>query len=59
LPNTLARGTSPQRAVSRELRLRGEAGRLGIAMPEAYGGQGGNAIEYLIVVEALFRYSQS
>jgi butyryl-CoA dehydrogenase len=36
-----------------------EAGLLGIAMPEAYGGQGGNAIEYLIVVEALFRYSQS
>jgi alkylation response protein AidB-like acyl-CoA dehydrogenase len=36
-----------------------EAELLGIAMPEEFGGKGGNAIEYLIVVEALFRYSQS
>jgi butyryl-CoA dehydrogenase len=32
---------------------------LGVAMPEEYGGSGGGAVEYLIVVEALFRYSQS
>src|SRR5438445_13873126 len=35
------------------------AGLLGIAMPARYGGQGGTAVEYLIVVEALFRHSQS
>lgn len=40
-------------------RRAGEAGLLGIAMPEEYGGRGGGAIEYLIVVEALFRHSQS
>jgi butyryl-CoA dehydrogenase len=28
-------------------------------MPEEYGGKGGGAVEYLIVVEALFRHSQS
>lgn len=32
---------------------------LGIAMPTEYGGQGGGAIEYLVVVEALFRNAQS
>lgn len=37
----------------------GEAGLFGIAMPEEYGGKGGGAIEYLIVVEALFRHAQS
>jgi butyryl-CoA dehydrogenase len=37
----------------------GEAGLFGIAMPEAYGGKGGGAVEYLIVVEALFRHAQS
>jgi alkylation response protein AidB-like acyl-CoA dehydrogenase len=37
----------------------GEAGLFGIAMPEEFGGRGGGAIEYLLVVEALFRYSQS
>ena len=31
----------------------------GVAMPTEYGGQGGGAVEYLIVVEALFRYAQS
>jgi butyryl-CoA dehydrogenase len=36
-----------------------EAELLGIAMPEGFGGKGGSAVEYLIVVEALFRYSQS
>jgi butyryl-CoA dehydrogenase len=36
-----------------------EAGLLGIAMPEEVGGRGGRALEYLIVVEALFRHSQS
>lgn len=37
----------------------GDAGLLGIAMPEEYGGRGGGALEYLIVVEALFRHAQS
>jgi butyryl-CoA dehydrogenase len=37
----------------------GDAGLLGIAMPEKFGGKGGGAVEYLIVVEALFRYAQS
>jgi butyryl-CoA dehydrogenase len=37
----------------------GEAGLFGIAMPEEYGGKGGGAVEYLIVVEALFRHAQS
>jgi alkylation response protein AidB-like acyl-CoA dehydrogenase len=37
----------------------GEAGLFGIAMPEEYGGKGGGAVEYLLVVEALFRHSQS
>ncbi|BBY80202.1 acyl-CoA/acyl-ACP dehydrogenase [Mycolicibacterium pulveris] len=37
----------------------GAEGFLGIAMPTEYGGQGGGAVEYLIVVEALFRYAQS
>ena len=32
---------------------------LGVAMPREFGGQGGGAMEYLIVVEALFRHSQS
>ena len=36
-----------------------EAGLLGVAMPTEYGGQGGGAVEYLITVEALFRFSQS
>jgi butyryl-CoA dehydrogenase len=36
-----------------------EADLLGIAMPEEYGGKGGGAVEYLIVVEALFRHAQS
>ncbi|MUL65903.1 isovaleryl-CoA dehydrogenase [Mycobacterium sp. CBMA 234] len=34
-------------------------GLLGVAMPSEYGGQGGGAMEYLIVVEALFRHAQS
>jgi len=37
----------------------GEAGLFGIAMPTEYGGKGGGAVEYLIVVEALFRHAQS
>jgi butyryl-CoA dehydrogenase len=37
----------------------GAEGMLGIAMPSEYGGQGGGALEYLIVVEALFRHAQS
>jgi alkylation response protein AidB-like acyl-CoA dehydrogenase len=37
----------------------GEAGLLGVAMPKKYGGLGGGAIEYLLVVEALFRQAQS
>lgn len=37
----------------------GAEGLFGIAMPTEYGGQGGGAVEYLIVVEALFRYAQS
>jgi butyryl-CoA dehydrogenase len=37
----------------------GEAGLFGIAMPEQFGGKGGGAVEYLLVVEALFRYAQS
>jgi alkylation response protein AidB-like acyl-CoA dehydrogenase len=36
-----------------------DAGLLGIAMPTKYGGQGGTAVDYLIVVEALFRHAQS
>lgn len=36
-----------------------DAGLLGIAMPREYGGYGGGAVDYLIVVEALFRHSQS
>jgi len=32
---------------------------LGVAMPTEYGGKGGDAIDYLIVVEALFRHAQS
>jgi len=36
-----------------------DADLLGIAMPEEYGGKGGGAVEYLIVVEALFRHAQS
>ena len=34
----------------------GAEGLFGIAMPTEYGGQGGGALEYLIVVEALFAY---
>src|SRR6201998_4928955 len=37
----------------------GAEGLFGVAMPTEYGGQGGGAVEYLIVVEALFRYAQS
>jgi butyryl-CoA dehydrogenase len=37
----------------------GEAGLFGIAMPAQYGGKDGGAVEYLIVVEALFRHAQS
>jgi alkylation response protein AidB-like acyl-CoA dehydrogenase len=37
----------------------GAEGVFGIAMPTEYGVQGGGAGEYLIVVEALFRYAQS
>ena len=37
----------------------GAEGLFGVAMPKEYGGQGGGAVEYLIVVEALFRYAQS
>ena len=36
-----------------------EAGLLAVAIPEDHGGQGGGALEYLLVVEALFRMSQS
>lgn len=36
-----------------------EAGLLAVAIPEEFGGQGGGALEYFIVVEALFRMSQS
>ncbi|BDX33367.1 butyryl-CoA dehydrogenase [Mycobacterium antarcticum] len=36
-----------------------EADLLGVAMPREYGGHGGGAMEYLIVVEALFRHAQS
>jgi alkylation response protein AidB-like acyl-CoA dehydrogenase len=32
---------------------------LGVAMPTQYGGKGGDAVDYLIVVEALFRHAQS
>ncbi|QLL07569.1 acyl-CoA dehydrogenase family protein [Mycobacterium vicinigordonae] len=37
----------------------GAADLLGVAMPKKYGGKGGGAVEYLLVVEALFRYAQS
>src|ERR1700740_1216018 len=37
----------------------GAEGLFGVAMPTQYGGQGGGAVEYLVVVEALFRYAQS
>src|ERR1700741_3037697 len=37
----------------------GAEGLFGIAMPTEYGGQGGGGLEYLIVVEAWFRYAQS
>jgi butyryl-CoA dehydrogenase len=37
----------------------GAEGLFGVAMPTEYGGQGGGAVEYLIVVEALFRHAQS
>lgn len=36
-----------------------DAGLLGVAMPVEYGGQGGTALDYLLVVEALFRNAQS
>jgi butyryl-CoA dehydrogenase len=36
-----------------------DAGLLAVAIPEDEGGQGGGALEYLLVVEALFRMSQS
>lgn len=36
-----------------------DAGLLAVAIPEEHGGQGGGALEYLLVVEALFRMSQS
>lgn len=36
-----------------------EADLLGVAMPREYGGKGGGAVDYLIVVEALFRHAQS
>lgn len=36
-----------------------DAGLLGVSMPREFGGQGGGAVEYLIVVEALFRHAQS
>jgi butyryl-CoA dehydrogenase len=50
------RDEAPYREIFRRA---GEAGLLGIAMPEEWGGAGGGAIEYLIAVEALFRHSQS
>src|SRR2546430_6686211 len=34
-------------------------GLLGVAMPTEYGGQGGGAMEYLIVGGALFRHAQA
>lgn len=37
----------------------GAEGLFGVAMPKEYGGRGGGAVEYLIVVEALFRHAQS
>lgn len=36
-----------------------ELGLLGITMPQEYGGQGGTALDYLIVVEEIFRTSRS
>lgn len=37
----------------------GDAGLLGVAMPTEYGGKGGTALDYLLVVEALFCNAQS
>ena len=47
---------SPYAEVAQSLR---DAGLLGLTMPKKYGGQGLTALDYVIVVEELFRASQS
>ncbi|PBC52117.1 isovaleryl-CoA dehydrogenase [Rhodococcus sp. ACS1] len=47
---------SPYREVTESMR---EAGLLGLTIPTEYGGKGGTALDYVIVVEELFRSSQS
>lgn len=47
---------SPYAEIAQSLR---EAGLLGLTMPVRYGGQGLTALEYVLVVEELFRSSQS
>jgi len=47
---------SPYAAIADSLR---EADLLGLTIPKKYGGQGGTALDYVIVVEELFRTSQS
>jgi butyryl-CoA dehydrogenase len=47
---------SPYAEVTASLR---EAALLGLTIPVEYGGQGGTALDYVIVVEELFRSSQS
>jgi butyryl-CoA dehydrogenase len=47
---------SPYEAIAKSLR---EADLLGLTIPVKYGGQGGTALDYVIVVEELFRTSQS
>jgi butyryl-CoA dehydrogenase len=47
---------SPYAEVAQSLR---DANLLGLTMPKKYGGQGLTALEYVIVVEELFRASQS
>jgi butyryl-CoA dehydrogenase len=47
---------SPYEDITASLR---DAGLLGLTIPVEYGGQGGTALDYVIVVEELFRSSQS
>jgi butyryl-CoA dehydrogenase len=47
---------SPYEEIAKSLR---EADLLGLTIPVKYGGQGGTALDYVIVVEELFRTSQS
>ncbi|MDV6271339.1 acyl-CoA dehydrogenase family protein [Rhodococcus globerulus] len=47
---------SPYAEITKAMR---DAGLLGLTIPKEYGGKGGTALDYVIVVEELFRTSQS